>query len=129
MPVTVKWYDNHQNIIVIAFEGHWNWGEFQAANDEAGAWAVQKSYLVDAILDFEHASSLIPEDVISTGSEVARLGEQLPNQGMTVVVSMSSWVQAIVQAIISVARARNLTTARTYSDALRLIEDARQKRL
>ncbi len=129
MPVTVKWYDHREEIIVFRFEGHWTWKEFHTANEEAGAWAAQKRDMIDAIFDFEDASSVIPEDVISTGAELARLSEQLPNQGITVVVSISSWLQAIVQVIITAARTRNLATARSYSNALGLIEAARQKRL
>lgn len=129
MPVTVTWNDDREEIIVFRFEGHWTWKEFHVANDAAGAWAAQKSHMIDAIFDFERASSIIPEDVISTAAEVARLSEQLPNQGITVVVSMSSWVQAIVQVIITVARTHNIAIARTHSGALSLIESARQKRL
>ena len=67
MPVLPQWSDERKTSIVITYQGHWTWDEFQSGVDAINVLMNSVDYPVVLIHDTIQGSTLPPGNIIGQG--------------------------------------------------------------
>lgn len=106
MPVQFQWFDDEHHTIFFKFTTPWTIAEFMNANREAGALVAALDYIVDAIFDMTEAS-FIPNNALSSFISAAKQTESAPNEGLTLVIGSSIYMQRLADVVIKLTRQHN----------------------
>jgi hypothetical protein len=98
MPVTWTWDNDDHTVIRFAFVDPWSWSEFTSANNEAGRAVVRSDSIVDAIFDVRQGRT-VPRGAIPMLTRAARESAAAPNQGITVIIGMQSYMFAFYDVV------------------------------
>ncbi|MBZ0302792.1 MAG: hypothetical protein K8J31_23815 [Anaerolineae bacterium] len=122
MGVSWSWDNQDRSIIRFTFASPWMLGEFIAANQEAIEITDHFNHIVDAIFDFRKGT-MIPSGAISVFRNTARRALASPNEGITVLLGASAFVQMIYNGMtqLSPDLARTIQQAEDDCEAYRLI--------
>lgn len=94
MNIDVIWDNPEQTILRYVFKPRWNWNDLHTAMKEATLLMDEIDHRVDIIMDVSSAS-LIPSGAIAQAQKAFATPKHA-NAGITVVVSTSSFAQALV---------------------------------
>lgn len=128
MPITVRWDDAAQTIILYTFESPWTWAEYNAAVQEA--WQLDESvdHSTDTITDMTR-SSLLPMGVLL--QNIRKSVVEIPESTQTIVlVGAGRFPRALLDTIRRVYQRQmaKFVTASTLDEARAIIAARRQSR-
>ena len=67
MPISPQWTDERKAALVITYQGHWTWDEFQGAVDATNALMNSVDYPVVLIHNTLGGSALPPGNILAQG--------------------------------------------------------------
>lgn len=94
MNIDVIWDNPEKTAVRYIFKPRWNWADLHGAMQEAAKLMAEVNHRVDIIMDVTSAS-LIPSGAIAQAQK-AFATQKHGNAGTTIVVSTSSFAQALV---------------------------------
>lgn len=99
MSVTVEWFDTQERIVLLKMGKTWTLEELELAVKESRqlSGGVSHDKLVHVIVDLREGSMSVPRNIISHFRKIA--DTQLPNAGITVIVTTSGFVHSLFKLI------------------------------
>src|SRR5690606_11312509 len=86
MPVSARWTDESQTIMLWEFEGKWTWDDYYLIRNETNAQISALDYDVDLIIDMRNSTAL-PQGVFTHGRNAFSASPK--NIGQTVFVGLN----------------------------------------
>jgi hypothetical protein len=71
MPVTIHWFDDTKEVLVISFEGDWTWEEYNLARRELHAVQDKVDHPVDHVYDLS-TSGRLPYNILAEFTTAAQ---------------------------------------------------------
>lgn len=124
MPITVRWADVEQSIIVYDYLGSWTWDDLYNAIRTVEEWTNDKQRVVPIIHNLTNGR-MIPKDALFHSQ---RLVGQLPEGAVAVVVGAGTFARIIIETLRHLNRGfdEQYKTANTLEEAVELLKQLRQ---
>ncbi len=125
MPILPQWSDERKTSIVINYQGHWTWEEFQAAVEATNELMNSVDYPVVLVHDTIQGSTLPPGNIVAHGkTAIAGFADNL---ALIIVVLNSSLIRTflnIVTGLNPAGRGKIIKTVSSLEEALHIAEKA-----
>jgi hypothetical protein len=125
MPISVQWSDESQTCIVVSYQGHWSWAEFQEAVQATNNLMNSVDQKVVLIEDTSMGGILPPGNVVAHGKNaIANFPDNLI---LIVVVANSSLIRTFLSIIATMnpgGRGSIIKTSATLEQALDMARQA-----
>lgn len=127
MPINVRWFDEHQQIVLWTIEGQWTLQEMHEAYTKGNAMCAEvPQNTINALIDMTQ-SKAIPSSIFS--ALTARVQSEQPNYDMAVIVSHNVLVKSFVNIFNTIPALREkYIVFKTMDEALAFIEKRRLAR-
>jgi hypothetical protein len=56
MPISISWYNDERRVIILKFEGSWDWDELRRVQEEEAQLAASVSHNLTAFVDLSHTN-------------------------------------------------------------------------
>jgi hypothetical protein len=124
--VTVRWYDDRHQTVLIDFVDHWTWDEFDAGWDEVTRLMGSTTQTVHMILDSSRGPT--PPDARVLG-HFQRTWRMIPkNTGLAIVVGANAFMEGMSKVFASAVATRlEFRTAKTMQDVDRILTERQQE--
>lgn len=123
MPIVPQWSDEHKNCIIVTYQGHWTWDEFQEGVKATNSLMNSVDYPVILIHDTLEGSTLPSGNILAQASMAVRNFEN--NLLLIIVVMNSTLIRTFVKILVSlnpVGRGDLIKTVATLEAALNMAE-------
>ena len=97
MPINVDWVDANKEILLVTYQGHWTWEEFQNAVYATNVLMNSVDYSVVLIHDTLQGSALPPGNIIAQGKTA--ISSFADNLVLIIVVVNSSLIRTFLNII------------------------------
>lgn len=77
MPISVQWTDNTECCVVVTYEGHWSWAEFQTAAQATNDLVNSVEHPVVIIENTLAGGVLPPGNIIANGKTPSRASRKI----------------------------------------------------
>lgn len=127
MSVTVQWDNEEQTIIRYDFAGRWTWDEFYQAYDQGKKMVAGKAGYQVILYPRDDASQrYMPPNFMTHAVAINRQAD--PNAGLTVIVSQSTYIHALLSVLTGIMRfvGQRYSTAKTLDEAREKLMQARK---
>ena len=124
MSISTRWYDDQHKVIILQFEGDWNWDDLWAAQEEENQLAASVSYPLVALVDFSQSNLLPKGNILSNGR--TSINKIHDNVAQIIVYVQSRTIEVFTSLVVEMMPSwRNrVQVAKTLEDAQRLIAEA-----
>jgi hypothetical protein len=123
MPILPHWNDENKTSIVISYQGHWSWDEFQAAVESTNVLMNSVDYPVVLIHDTLQGSTLPSGNIVAHGKTA--IAGFANNLALIIVVLNSSLIRTflnIVAGLNPAGRGKIIKTVSSLDEALQLAQ-------
>jgi hypothetical protein len=76
MPISISWYDDEHRVIILQFEGSWDWDELRKIQEEEAKLAASVSHNLIALVDLSHTKIFPKGNFLAQGKSSIR---QIPD--------------------------------------------------
>lgn len=117
MPVTEKWAEEAQHVLIIEVTGHWDWDEFFKAIERSQVMGASVNHTEDVIIDWTSTNYTPPKPIV----QLPRLAEAYQRtQGILVLAGITSILGKITAQVFSRVYGQ-VHYAETRAEALAII--------
>jgi hypothetical protein len=124
LPISTRWYDAEHKVIILQFEGDWDWGDLESAQEEEAQLAATVSYNLVALVDMNQTNILPKGNILANGR--SSMGKVPDNIAQIIVVVRSRTIEVFVGLVVDMMpRWRNrVQVTKTLEEAQRLVTEA-----
>ena len=124
MSISTRWYDDQHKVIILKFEGNWDWDDLSAAQVEENKLAASISYNVVAFVDLSQTNILPRGNILANGR--ASIGKVPDNVAQIIVLFQSRAIEVFTSLIVEMMpKWRNrVHVTNKAEEAQRLIAEA-----
>jgi hypothetical protein len=123
MPILPQWTDEHKTAIVINYQGHWTWEEFQRAVDAVNTLMRSVNYSVILIHNTLESANLPPGNILAQGRTA--ISGFADNLMLIIVVANSTLIRTFVNIAAGLnpgGRGNIIKTVASLEQAQRIVE-------
>jgi hypothetical protein len=122
--ISTRWYDAQHKVIILQFEGNWDWDDLSASQAEENKLAASVSYDVVAFVDMSQTNMLPNGNILANGR--TSIGKVPDNVAQIIVLFQSRAVEVFAGLIVEMMpKWRNrVQVTKTAEEAQRLIAEA-----
>jgi len=124
LPISTRWYDAEHNVIILQFEGDWDWDDLWNAQDEEAKLAASVSYKLVALVEMSQTNILPKGNILANGR--SSIGKVPDNIAQIVVVVRSQMIEVFAGLVVEMMPSwRNrVQIAKTVEEGQRLVAEA-----
>ena len=124
MPISTRWYDAEHKVIILQFEGDWDWDDLWNAQDEEAKLAASVSYKLVALVEMSQTNILPKGNILANGR--SSIGKVPDNIAQIVVVVRSQMIEVFAGLVVEMMPSwRNrVQIAKTVEEGQRLVAEA-----
>lgn len=124
MPISVQWTDTTECCVVVTYEGHWSWAEFQTAAQATNDLVNSVEHSVVIIENTLAGGILPPGNIIANGKNAITSFPE--NTGLIIVVVNSSLIRTFLSIVANMdprGRRGIIKTVATLEQALEMARE------
>lgn len=124
MSISTRWYDDQHKVIILKFEGDWNWDDLWAAQVEENKLAATVGYNLVAFVDMSQTNMLPKGNILANGR--ISIGKVPDNVAQIIVLFQSRAIEVFAGLVVEMMpKWRNrVHVTQSAQEAQRLIAEA-----